>query len=147
VGIGFKAISPFQNIWKQLRNVTYIIMTLLLLFSAFAVMFRSGSDNKQSISIENYLPKIIIVMIVIQLSYAIAGFLIDIMYVSIMGIYLILQPVIGQDVAFKDFLSGHLFTSPVDLFWLILDSLGGLNNLFVHVQGTLYGYLATQLDL
>lgn len=124
-GIGFQAISPFQEIWKQMRNIAYLLITLIMIFSAFYIMFRSGSDSNGAITIENYLPKIIVVMIFIELSYAISGFMIDLMYISIMAVYLLLQGVLSSQMSYIDFITSYIMSSPKDLYSLIIGSMGG----------------------
>jgi hypothetical protein len=126
-GFGFQVLSPFKAIWTQIRNVAFAIMVLIILIEAFAVMFRTKLDSKDSINIENYIPQIIAVLILIQLSFAIAGFLIDIMYVSIMLIYFTLAPLMPQNaqVDYQSFLARYFFGNPYNLFSTILGALTG----------------------
>lgn len=82
-GIGFAAIQPLQPLWKLFRNISYLILILVMLTIGFLIMFRFKIDPQTVISIENALPKIILTMILITFSFSIAGFLIDLMYVAI----------------------------------------------------------------
>lgn len=82
-GIGFASIKPFANIWKIFRDFTYMLLVIVLIGIGFMVMFRMKINAQTVISVESALPKIVISMILITFSFAIAGFLIDIMYVSI----------------------------------------------------------------
>jgi len=82
-GIGFSSISLFMPIWKAFRDVAYIIMVIILIAIGFMIMFRMKMNPQTVVNIENSLPKIVITMLMITFSFAIAGFMIDFMYVLI----------------------------------------------------------------
>ncbi len=82
-GIGFAALKPFETLWKLFRNVSYLILVLVLIAIGFMIMFRVKIDPQTVISIENSIPRIIVALILITFSFAIAGFLIDLMYALI----------------------------------------------------------------
>jgi len=89
-GIGFTSIKPLMNIWKVFRDVSYMLLVLFLVAIGFMIMFRVKINPQTVISVENTLPKIAVTMILITFSFAIAGFLIDLMYVLIaLGISLL----------------------------------------------------------
>ncbi len=80
-GLGFEQMRPFLNIWKAFRNLTYLFFVLIFIFIGFAIMFRVKISPQAVITIQSSLPKIIIGLILVTFSYAIVGFLIDIMWV------------------------------------------------------------------
>lgn len=82
-GIGFAAIKPFSNLWKIFRDLSYMLLVIVLIAIGFMIMFRAKINPQTVISVENALPKIVIALILITFSFAIAGFLIDLMYVII----------------------------------------------------------------
>mgnify|MGYP001112638779 CR=1 FL=1 len=82
-GIGFAAIKPFMNIWKVFRDISYMLLVLVLIAIGFMIMFRSKINPQAVISVENSLPKIVVALLLITFSFPIAGFLIDLMYVVI----------------------------------------------------------------
>lgn len=92
-GIGFASIKPMIEIWKAFRNVAYLILVLVLIAIGFMIMFRMKLNPQTVISLENSLPKIVISLILITFSFAIAGLLIDVMYVVIAGSISILSEV------------------------------------------------------
>ncbi len=92
-GIGMGSIQPFAKIWKIFRDVTYLLLVVVLIAIGFMVMFRTKINPQTVISVENSLPKIIIALILITFSFAIAGFMIDLMYILIAIIVSILGPV------------------------------------------------------
>jgi len=82
-GFGFDAASSIRQLWVTIRNVTYFFLVLMIIGMAFLIMFRFKINPQTVITIQSALPKIIIALILITFSYAIAGFLIDLMYVVI----------------------------------------------------------------
>jgi len=82
-GIGFAGLRPLMNLWKVFRDLAYMILVLVLIAIGFMIMFRMKLNPQTVISVENALPRIVISMILITFSFAIAGFLIDLMYIII----------------------------------------------------------------
>jgi hypothetical protein len=80
-GIGFAGLRPLMNLWKVFRDLAYMILVLILIAIGFMIMFRMKLNPQTVISVENALPKIVIALILITFSFAIAGFLIDLMYI------------------------------------------------------------------
>ena len=82
-GIGFGALKPFINLWKIFRDLSYMLLVLVLIAIGFMIMFRMKLNPQTVISIESALPKIVLSLLLITFSFPIAGFLIDLMYVII----------------------------------------------------------------
>lgn len=82
-GIGFAQLKPYRNFWLLSRNIAFMLLVLVTVIIGFMIMFRTQINAQLVISIENALPRIVVVMILIPLSFAIAGFLVDLMYVLI----------------------------------------------------------------
>lgn len=82
-GIGFYSISAFSTVWKVFRNITFFVMAIAIVAIGFMIMFRVKIDSQTVINIENSLPRIVITLLLITFSFAIAGFLIDLMYILI----------------------------------------------------------------
>jgi hypothetical protein len=82
-GTGFNALQPVQEIWTVFRNVSFGLFVLVAIVFAFMIMFRVKLSPQTVISVQSALPKIILSLILVTFSYAIAGFLIDLMYVVI----------------------------------------------------------------
>src|SRR3989344_3708023 len=82
-GIGFYSFHMFMPIWGAFRNVAFTILVLIIVTIGFLIMFRAKLNPQTIISLENALPNIVLTLIFITFSYAIAGFLVDIMYVVI----------------------------------------------------------------
>ena len=84
-GFGFTAAGPVLKLWKVSRNLTYALLIIVIVAMAFMIMFRVKISPQTVITIQSALPKVILALILITFSYAIAGFLIDLMYV-VMGL-------------------------------------------------------------
>jgi hypothetical protein len=82
-GFGFEALNPVQQIWKAFRDVMYGFFVLIIIVYAFMIMFRTKISPQTVVTVQSALPKIIITLILVTFSYAIAGLLVDLMYVMI----------------------------------------------------------------
>lgn len=82
-GEGFKGLSPLIKVWKAFRDIVYLVFTVALIIIGLLIMLRIKIDPRTVMSIENQIPKIIIGLILVTFSFAIAGFLIDVMWIVI----------------------------------------------------------------
>lgn len=82
-GVGYCQLHPLLQIWSVIRNLAYLGFVIVFMFVGFAIMLRVKLNPNTVVSIQSTIPKIIIALILITFSYAIAGFLVDMMYVSI----------------------------------------------------------------
>jgi len=85
-GIGWKALNPVLKVWKAFRNIAYMAFIIIFIVVGFMIMFRAKINPQTVITIQAALPKIIITLLLVTFSYAIAGLMIDLIYI---GIYLI----------------------------------------------------------
>jgi len=82
-GIGFTGLTPLLNAWVVFRNVVYLLFVFIFILIGLAIMLRVRIDPRTVMTIQNQIPKIIVSLILVTFSFAIAGFLIDLMWVSI----------------------------------------------------------------
>lgn len=82
-GMGFAMIKPLMNLWKIFRDIAYLVIVIILIAIGFMIMFRTKINPQTVISVENSLPKVVVALLLITFSFAIAGFLIDLMYLVI----------------------------------------------------------------
>ncbi|OGD62301.1 hypothetical protein A2160_00740 [Candidatus Beckwithbacteria bacterium RBG_13_42_9] len=82
-GTGFKALSPVLPVWKAFRNIAYAGFVIIFVVIGFMIMFRSKINPQTVISVEAALPQIVITLLLITFSYAIAAFMIDLIYLLI----------------------------------------------------------------
>lgn len=103
-GYAFDGLRPILELWKAVRNIAYILLTLAFIFIGIGVMLRVKIDPRTVMTIQNQIPKVIIAIILITLSYAIAALLIDLMWVTTYaGINLLSDhyPKAGETLAVK----------------------------------------------
>ncbi|MGB4966253.1 MAG: hypothetical protein WBO77_04055, partial [Microgenomates group bacterium] len=86
-GVGFTSLRPFLPVWKAFRNMAYMILVIVIIVLGFMIMFQYKIDSHTIISVQSALPRIVIALLVITFSYAIAGLMIDLMYVIILLIF------------------------------------------------------------
>lgn len=82
-GYGFCGIEPLIGIWVAMRNIAYLLFVIIFIIIGVAIMLRVHIDPRTVMTIENQIPKIITGIILVTFSFAIAGLLIDIMYVAV----------------------------------------------------------------
>jgi hypothetical protein len=90
-GIGFAALDPILNTWKTFRNMAYIFYVVIFLITGFMIMFRRKISSQAVVTIQQALPNIIISLLAVTFSYAIAGLLIDGMYLAMFLLIAVFQ--------------------------------------------------------
>lgn len=94
-GLGFASLDPILSLWKTFRNLAYFFFIAVLIFIGIMIMLRQKISAQASVTAQQALPGIIISLILVTFSYAIAGLLIDVMYVSmflIVGLFNTIAP-------------------------------------------------------
>lgn len=76
-GIGFNAFLPVLPLWKTFRDIAYLAFVAVFLFVGLMIMFRKKIDPRTVVTIQESLPKIIVSLILVTFSYAIAGLVVD----------------------------------------------------------------------
>lgn len=129
-GFGFNASTSIMELWKVTRNISYMIMVVVVITMAFMIMFRVKISPQVIITVQTALPKLILALILITFSYAIAGFIIDLMYV-VLGILalFISQSGMSTEAAknlFSEFTTKHNAISLLFEYWFmfVIVSLG-----------------------
>jgi len=79
-GTGFSALRPVLSLWKAFRNMAYLAFVVIFVVIGFMIMFRSKVSQQAVISIQLALPQIVITLLLITFSYAIAALMIDLIY-------------------------------------------------------------------
>lgn len=82
-GIGFCLLDPITNIWVRMRDIVYLLFTVVFIVVGLGIMLRVQVDPRTVMTLENQIPKIIIGILMVTFSLAIAGLLIDVMYLAI----------------------------------------------------------------
>ena len=82
-GIGFKALEPVQQLWTVFRNASYLGFVIIFVIMGFMIMFRAHISPQAVATVQDSLPRIVVALILVTFSYAIAGLMIDIMFLAI----------------------------------------------------------------
>jgi hypothetical protein len=142
-GIGFAAIKPFSNLWKIFRDLSYMVLVIILIAIGFMIMFRTKINPQTVISVENALPKIVIALILITFSFAIAGFLIDLMYIAI---GLIVSILIKDPTQATQFKNEYMMSSAAQLWVRDLQLRNGLTT-SGQIGTALIGILPSEVEV
>lgn len=78
---GTDILSITLTLWKLSRNFAYVALTVVLVYMGLAIMLRAKIDPRTTVTVINTIPKIIIALVMITFSYAIVGFMYDILRV------------------------------------------------------------------
>lgn len=127
-GIGFQGLSPILPLWKAFRNIAYLFFTIIFVIMGFAIMFRTKIDPQTVISIQNAIPRAVVALILVTFSYAIAGLLIDLIYIGIALVITIFSTTgfLPEPAKVQAALLG---SNPLALVFGILGGAGGAVNL------------------
>ncbi len=121
-GIGFSALGSYQRAWKVMRDAAFLLITLAIVVSGFIIIFGVPVGDKAGVSIEEMLPRLVIVLIVISLSYAIIGFMIDLMYVITFISFSTMAPLLNLDAASQKMAFVSIATGQPTSLWHLMMS-------------------------
>ncbi len=82
-GSGSRVTAPVLGIWKMMRNLAYLAMTLVFIITGFMIMLQRKINPQTVISIQNALPGLVVGLIMITFSYFFAALIVDTSYLSI----------------------------------------------------------------
>lgn len=77
---GYKGLSGVLETWKIFRNISYSLFVVIFVVVGFMIMFRSKLNPQTAVNLQLALPKLVITLLLITFSYAISGFVIDMIY-------------------------------------------------------------------
>ena len=67
------ALLSILDVWKTLRNISYVMFVLVFVILGFMIMFRKKIDPQTVVTIQNALPRVVIALVLITFSYPIAS--------------------------------------------------------------------------
>lgn len=82
LGYGFCGLQPIFALWTTVRDAAYAVLTILFIIVGVGVMVRFRVDPRTVMTLQNQIPRIIIAILLITFSYAIAGLMIDLMWTT-----------------------------------------------------------------
>ena len=107
-GVGFAGLVPLLPLWQTTRNISYMIIILIMVAIGFMVIFRMHIDPKTVISVQAALPKIVLTLVLITLSYPIVGFMIDLMYLVMAIVIAVIAQGSGQSARIPELQSYYM---------------------------------------
>jgi hypothetical protein len=78
------------KLWTRVRDASYAFMVVIMIIIGFMIMFRTRLDPRTTVSITNSLPRVVVVLLLITFSFALAGLMIDLARLATQLIYLII---------------------------------------------------------
>lgn len=120
-GFGFaNSLSLIQGFWRMSRDAAYSLVIFMILILGFMIMFRAQLSPRTVITVQSALPRVIIGLLLITFSYAIAGLLVDLTFVA--------QGIVAGIISSSG-LTNSL--NPVDAFNSLNDVAGSVGSLFL----------------
>lgn len=86
-GLGLTALSAFAFFWSLNRNITYCFIIICLSIIGLMTIFRHKIETNFVIQLDKVILRTVLVIVMITFSYAIAGLLIDLMYLLLLMIF------------------------------------------------------------
>jgi hypothetical protein len=81
-GYGFCGLTPIFTLWTGVRDFAYVMLTVLFIAIGIGVMLRFRVDPRTVMTLQNQIPRVVVAILLITFSYAIAGAMIDIMWTA-----------------------------------------------------------------
>ena len=114
---GFQQLMPVITLWQTTRNISYLLIVIVFIIIGLGIMLRIQIDPRTVMTIQNQIPKAIVGILLVTFSYAIVGFMVDIMWVSvyfIMRLFAINDPALAQVLGNTQTPLGDVNGSPLD---------------------------------
>ena len=135
-GKGYDILTPVRDLWTAFRNIAYVGFVIVFVIMGFMIMFRAHISPQAVATVQDSIPRIVVALILVTFSYAIAGLMIDAMFVLLNVAIRAIPPSLlpgGGD---------YVFTKSV--FSVIL---GSWKDVFVEVAKALMKLVDQVLDL
>jgi hypothetical protein len=110
-------------LWSRVRNIAYVMFVIVMIVIGFMIMFRSKIGGQTMVTIGNAIPNVIIALVLVTFSFAIAGLIIDLGGLLLIFIYSILSGKSAID--YTEFVG---IDGPFEIFTLIFTGKGTIVN-------------------
>jgi hypothetical protein len=107
-GTGYQGLSGIMELWKVFRNIAYIFFVLIFVVVGFMIMFRAKLNPQTVVNLQLALPKLVVTLLLITFSYAIAGLILDLIYLSIYLATYVINTSIPSGINVEQFFSKNL---------------------------------------
>jgi len=114
-GLGFASLDPILSVWKIFRNIAYMGFIVVFLIIGFMIMFRQKIGSQAVVTAQQAIPNIVVALLAVTFSYAIAGLLIDAMYLIMYFMMAMFTETVHADLINMNFvgLAQHLINGGI----------------------------------
>jgi hypothetical protein len=96
---GFESLSPLLPVWVAFRNVVYVLFVVVFMLVGIGIIFRREMGGSKTVmTVQGMIPKVVIVIVLVTFSFAIGGFLVDLMYLTMYLMYGIVSTIPGVNI-------------------------------------------------
>lgn len=81
-GLGYTLLQPVLGLWTWSRNMVLIFYVAIVIVLSFLILFRQSLGGQASVTLVNSIPSLILSLVLVTLSYPIAGFFVDLIYIG-----------------------------------------------------------------
>lgn len=142
-GYGFQSLSPLIGIWTVFRNLAYLLIVIFIVFVGLGIIFRVQIDPRTVMTVQNQIPKVALVLLFITFSFAIAGFLIDLMWISIYFIIGTFGKISTPTINLDPILNSLSGATPLDF---VNSNLGGIANIMWEAASSVASVVSAMLQ-
>ncbi|MDO8620856.1 MAG: hypothetical protein Q7R31_01090 [Candidatus Levybacteria bacterium] len=143
-GVGFRQLTPFINIWVVFRNLVYLLFIIVFVVIGMFIMLRVQFDPRTVMTVQNQIPKLIIGIILVTFSFAIAGLMIDAMYIVIYFVYSVAVTIPGSHL--NQLIPSTLQRTDVIGAFGVYNIVGVANTIATGFVGSIWGMLGLTTD-
>lgn len=112
-GVTYSRLLPILPIWKAFRDIAFMLLAIIMLLIGLMIMFRAKVNPQTVANVENTIPRVVVSIVLIWLSFPIAALVIDFMYVIIAAGITVIGAAVGHKevgLAIQDFTTGGFGT-------------------------------------
>lgn len=123
-GTGAEVIRPIEKLWQLSRNISYVLITIVLMVIGLMIMLRTRINPQTVVGLQQALPGIIIALIMITFSYFIPSLIIDLAFLmaQVFGVAIVAGLNPTRDIADVQTLINNILNTR-NIFNLFTDAL------------------------
>ena len=114
-------LSGVDVLWGRVRNIAYVMFVIIMIVIGFMIMFRTKLGGQTMVTIGNAIPNVIIALVLVTFSFAIAGLIID-----LGGLILIFISSIYTGSSTPDYTQFVGISGPFEIFKIVITGKGRL---------------------
>jgi len=116
-------LAGVDVMWGRVRNIAYVMFVIVMIVIGFMIMFRSKIGGQTMVTVGNAIPNVIIALVLVTFSFAIAGLIID-----LGGLILIFISSIYSGKSIVDYTEFIGISGPFEIFKIVITGKGSIFN-------------------